>query len=440
MNYDMLHAIKGEPVRDLCDSYNMKNMIKDPTCFKSQNGSLIDVFLTTAQNRIKTSGCVDTGLSDHHHLIYSVMKSFSPRLKPREITYRSYKTFIQENFIEDLQTFPFRVLEVFEEVDDKHYFLTKVLQNILDIHAPVKRKKVRAKTPPFMNSKLRRAIMRKAQLHSKWIKYPNSTNWKRYRQQRNFVNKLKRQSVNKYFENKCDSENKNSQEFWQTMKPFLTNKCQTGNEILHLRENDTVITDQNQVSEIMNDYFVTIASTIGEPAENTMDISDTEFVSNSVRKHINHPSVLAIKENKTADTELDIAKVTSDDVYKIISGLETKKSIGYDGIPPKILKMSVNVLTPVIMDIVNTMIDTSTFPSDSKKAEVSPLHKKNDIQLKENKRPVSILTQLSKIYELVINKSLSEHISNVCSPYLSAYRKGYSCEYTLLMLINSTFE
>ncbi len=46
-------------------------------------------------------------------------------------------------------------------------------------------------------------------------------------------------------------------------------------------------------------------------------------------------------------------------------------------------------------------IDLCLFPASLKRAEVTPIHKKN-VMLKENYRPVSVLPALSKIFEAAV--------------------------------------
>jgi hypothetical protein len=51
--------------------------------------------------------------------------------------------------------------------------------------------------------------------------------------------------------------------------------------------------------------------------------------------------------------------------------------------------------------LINLSIDTGVFPDSLKKAQVTPLHKKNDPLSKTNYRPVSVLPVFSKIFEKV---------------------------------------
>ena len=77
----------------------------------------------------------------------------------------------------------------------------------------------------------------------------------------------------------------------------------------------------------------------------------------------------------------------------------------------------------------------SEFPDECKKAMVSPLHKKNSTQDKENYRPVSILPIMSKLYERAIYVQLMEFFETKFNTYLSAFRPGYGCQSTLLRII-----
>ena len=61
---------------EFCEMHKLKNLITDPTCYKSQtNPSLIDVILTNRKRSFQYSQTIETGLSDHHKMIITVLKS-----------------------------------------------------------------------------------------------------------------------------------------------------------------------------------------------------------------------------------------------------------------------------------------------------------------------------------------------------------------------------
>ena len=84
----------------------------------------------------------------------------------------------------------------------------------------------------------------------------------------------------------------------------------------------------------------------------------------------------------------------------------------------------------------NTCISRSEFPAVLKCAELNPIYKKKDNLAEENYRPVSVLTALSKIYESSLNDQLLRHLITIFNDFLSAYRKGYSCQSLLVKVID----
>ena len=68
-------------LKTFLNSSNLYNLIKSNTCFKGK-GSYIDLFLTNGKYSFKFSGLHETGISDHHHMIYTMLKScFNYRTK-----------------------------------------------------------------------------------------------------------------------------------------------------------------------------------------------------------------------------------------------------------------------------------------------------------------------------------------------------------------------
>jgi hypothetical protein len=75
------------------------------------------------------------------------------------------------------------------------------------------------------------------------------------------------------------------------------------------------------------------------------------------------------------------------------------------------------------------------FPDKLKKAQVTPLYKKNGPLLKTNYRPVSVLCIFSKIFEKILEQQLSDFFENMINPYLCACKRGHGCQTILLRLL-----
>ena len=69
----------------------LSNLMKGSTCFKLTNGSTIDLFLTTNKYLFQKTSSFETGISDHHHLIATVLKTTYEIFLRMLLTYRSYE-------------------------------------------------------------------------------------------------------------------------------------------------------------------------------------------------------------------------------------------------------------------------------------------------------------------------------------------------------------
>ena len=126
------------------------------------------------------------------------------------------------------------------------WFTRSLLSTIINEHAPMKRKLVKQWSVPYMNARLRKAMYRRNMARNKFSLYGKQY-WHENRRQRNLVVSLRKQSLTKYFSEKCSKKDK---KFWQTISPFITNKNTKNRNNIILRENANTTVDSNEVCEI----------------------------------------------------------------------------------------------------------------------------------------------------------------------------------------------
>ena len=59
--------------------------------------------------------------------------------------------------------------------------------SLLNKHAPMKQKLVRANQSPYLTKSLRKAMMKRTELRTKYFKNPNSDNLSRFKKQKNYI-------------------------------------------------------------------------------------------------------------------------------------------------------------------------------------------------------------------------------------------------------------
>ena len=363
-----------------------------------------------------------TGVSDCHNMIGTLININIPKLEKQKIQYRSFRTLDVHALNNDLQNIDLLNNEDDSEntsIDNIYENFESDIVSIFDKHAPIKYAYVREKQLPYMNRKLRKAIYDKKRLHNRYLKCKNSKTWESYRKSRNLVNKLKKQSINTYFQERCIGGCK-SANFWSTIKPYLSKRSNQGQSKIILTEENKAISDDSEVAETFNTYFVNVAEDIGK-----------DYTFNPQ----NHPSLTKIEELNLQKDAFEFKLTDENTVSKIIDKFNPKKATGADKISVKLLKLGKPSLVKPLTNLINISINANSFPSKLKQAQVTPLHKKNDPMLKSNYRPVSILPIPSKIYEKVLSEQLTSYFDSIFDDFLCAFRKGHGCQTTLLRLL-----
>ena len=115
--------------------------------------------------------------------------------------------------------------------------------------------------------------------------------------------------------------------------------------------------------------------------------------------------------------------------------METNKAFQDTNIPTKIAKENPDIFANVLVSNFNDSIEKSNFPSILKIASITPVFKKGNRNSKDNYKPVTILPNISKIFERCIFRQLSNYMDQFLSKYQCGFRKGYSTQYCLLSML-----
>ena len=119
-------------------------------------------------------------------------------------------------------------------------------------------------------------------------------------------------------------------------------------------------------------------------------------------KYRAHPNIVAIKEKCNSKSNFNFPLIEKVDILKEIKMLQSNKATQNTNIPTKLPKL--------LFITLNKCIEQSVFPSksSSKLANITPVHRENPKSSKENYRPVTILLNISHVYEFMF-KQMSEY-------------------------------
>ena len=295
-----------------------------------------------------------------------------------------------------------------------------------------------------MGKELSKAIMKRSMFKTNYQKNPTPDNRKKYSKQRNTCVSIRRNAIRNYFNQvTTNGGSMGNKKFYDIFKPYLTNKGALVTNDISIVKDGKVITESLEIAEMFNKYYANIfENATGKKPINIknqlpVDVTNNEVFCNIVEAYINHPSILAIKENFPCQDVFSFKEVSEKEIFNNLNNLDTKKSTGDDNISSKFLKLSASILNRPLTFTVNASIKDLNFPTKAKRAAVTAIYKSDDKTDVKNYRPISILNSLSKIFENVIKNQIVPFFDKCWSKYLSAYRKSHSCQHVLIRMMEN---
>lgn len=199
----------------------------------------------------------------------------------------------------------------------------------------------------------------------------------------------------------------------------------------HLIHNNRSTSCSSEIANIFQDYYCsTFQETIPErPVVNLHTRVDNCI--NMAPTHIySFSDLFNSKENPDGYHFIGSGKIR-----EIINVSNSKKSSGIDGISNFILKKFPEAALIFFTILFNNCINNCYFPEVWKSAKILPIKKKSNCKGPEDFRPISLLSNVGKIFENILREKIeSEFVINPISEYQFGFRKCHSTQHALLKL------
>ena len=399
---------------DLFSSYGYINTISLPTYVSSSYDDAISCIdhLWTNIDHVKESFVITPPFSDHHAICtYFNLKCEHTLIN---INFRDYSRRNIDRF-ENNSPLEFSEFTPGEDVESMSKNITQFLKKLQDKYFPKKNKKISNKRlrAPWITSDILKCI-RKRHL---WYKLAvrNVITRASYNHYCRCLNSLLLLAETSYYRKKLHSLKSNPKLNWRTVNKLMNNDKQDFFQ-------DTFMIDGSKTSDLskitngFNDYFISY------PA--------------SIRERITPPSSTNINSIPFNENNMFMYPATNDEIIKIIKGL--KKEGGLDDVSRRFLKLASSQIAPYLRDLFNKCIQSGIYPSEFKTAKITPVYKKGQRDSISNYRPISVLNNLSKIFETLIYNRIKSffHTYDLLSNKQFGFREGSNTELATLHVIN----
>ena len=265
--------------------------------------------------KVVDSGVIHVGISDRS-LFYACRKVAVLKGKRKIVEIRQFKNFNTDRFQQDLdQALNSILFYDYNNANIAWHVWKETFLAVADTHAPVLKRKVKSEHNPWMTNWIKTIIHHRDFLKKKAVKHSSQRYHELYKNCRNIVNKLIKDTKATCVKNKLENI-KNSKEGWKTIN-LLLNKKSKSTQIHKIKDGDNIVTEDKNLTSAFNNYFSKIGSSLSKklPSNNIDPLSYVKPVS-------------------------EVFNLTN------ISKAKSEKSAGLDKISNKLLKAAEKPLSP----------------------------------------------------------------------------------------------
>ena len=308
-------------------------------------------------------------------------------------------------------------------------FLTR-FDSLYDEYVPLKqltRRQANLLLKPWITKGIHISMEIRDNLNNDYLRVPDSLPdlkkflRSRYKFYRNRIVSLIRASKKIYYSRYFLQNFGNLRKLWQGVREIVSSSSSSSSTI-SLNINNSLSSNPEEVSEAFNDLFSTIANKIRSKIPYT--------------RH--HFSEWLKNENRNVSHFL-ISPTSKSEISKVLSSLSENKASGPNSIPFRIISSNLESISSIFADIINLSFFSGVFPSKLKEAKVIPVFKNKGSPLDaENYRPISLLSNIDKIFQKLMHERLIKFLdrSNSIYPLQFGFRSNHSTETALLYCIN----
>ena len=404
-------------------SFNYFPLITRPTRINNNVNriipfSLVDhMWCNFNHNLCHMSAVIKTTISDHYPILYvfkSKLNNVIKRIKFRKINNNSIN-----DFVNTVNNECFSNIYEIDNVDEAFTCFYNKLFSIYNVTCPVKKKRIRESKicNPSVTFKLKKCIKKKYRLYNLLRRgLIDKSYYNKYKKVLTIVtNKMRRLYYLKKFQNV-----NSMKESWNNINSFL-NRKRSENPTKIINNSGQVLTGTVLV-EAFNEYFSNIGNEIAASFSRVIDFNFFNIIPS-----VPHSCVFV--------------PCSSNEIKHVIDGLNNKGNCLFD-IRGNLLKRLSDVLSPILCYLYNKCLNDGIYPTVLKVARVVPIFKSGCHTSINNYRPISNLSTINKIFEILTYNRMVSFINNfhLISKFQHGFMRDSSTTLAIFRFVNDVLK
>ena len=400
---DMGISVEAERFKECVEENFFTQLVDRPT----RDGNILDLVLCNEPNMVGSLEVIDClATSDHNMITWTAHISSGVIRQGRVIL--DYRKADFDAIRAELRDIDWGKM-MRGNTEEAWVKFKEIIQGLERKHVPVRRETGRKQL--WMTGKAMRAVRRKRKIYA------------RYRDGRHpacvEANKMARTEIKKArknFETKLAQNIRyDSKSFFAYVRSKSKARVKTGS----LKDdNGKLLEKGGEVAEEFSEYFGSVFS-----KEDLASIPELP------------------REEKSEEGGIKM-EITFERVRKILRRLRADKAPGVDELSPRILLHIQDEICLPLCILFEKSMEEGKVPEDWKRANIVPIYKAGSRNRAENYRPVSLTSQVCKLFETLIRDVVVEHLesSDLLNTSQHGFRKGRSCMSNLLTFLDKITE
>lgn len=417
---------------DLMKSHNFSSKISSPTRITQSSSTQIDNIWANLDDIAHVAHVDDAGLSDHHGLFLSFTSNVT-KPPPEAKRYTMRRSFDQDsmNYFELLlMNIAWNDVYSSESVDTKYEIFINRFLHYFNIAFPIKKMLVvNHEHCTWLTQELIDTADKLRDTRSQ-LKHtpPESEEHGQYRtKMKHFKTDIeisKRQDFSRKLEKACPK--KRGKIFWDLINKTTKRTALTSIDNLLLNLDGVPLSDPYEIANAFNTYFT----------DNVTNLMSSRNLPNYPTAHSHKVPAHQPNQNK-----FFLFPTCEREIVNIISEIKNKHAAGVDEIPGLVLQKCVFHIVAPLAHIINHSFESGVFPTRLKKSKITPIHKKGSKTSPDNYRPISQVSSISKIFEILMHRRLTSYLSkhNILSQSQFGFTAGKSTSSAIFNFLSKLY-
>ena len=383
---------------DILQSNLIAPTINLPTRISAQSSTLIDNIFISLFNSEIYAGNLLVGISDHMPQVVIISNEFEKSNNSiSNLSQIDWSKFDITKFKNEFMSLNWDEIISIEQNDPDFSFerFHKKVLELVDNNVPKRRltkKQLKRQHKPWITKEIRKTISVRDVLFRKFVKEINpvlrDNLFCQYKACRNQVVSTIRHSKKQYYNNFFKENIRNHKKIWEGINELTNLKSKNNSTNISIKIGDRIVSDPKTVANEFNEYFSNIADKVRAKIPETK-ASYKDFLTKRCRN------------------SFFFRPTEKEEILKIINSIDQTKSTGPNSIPNKILNCVTEKIALILSKIFNISIRKGKYIEDLKLVKVVPIFKNKGSPFEAgNFRPISLLSNIDKIFEKLVHKRM----------------------------------